>query len=200
MTARDFDATLLKFRQNCCFRLLPVLILIAFSTSGPTTAPTRPTCAPVGTHWDDAPAVRLARCRRFFSATAVAVLLSFPAPAVRADEAPQRQSWTVGTGKTVVLAEYYEIQEADCRAMRAPPVIIKTRPTLGKLVVNTTTGQAGKSAKCRHVQVPVTRVLYHAGLEPGRDSFAWEIFFQARELGTRTVQGSATLTHQPSDR
>lgn len=97
-------------------------------------------------------------------------------------------------GKTVVLAEYYEIQESDCRALRAPPVIIKTRPTLGKLVVNTTTGQADKTAKCRHVRVPVTRVLYHAGMAPGRDDFGWEIFFQARQLGTQSVQGAATIT------
>ncbi|AOB33765.1 hypothetical protein AKI39_15485 [Bordetella sp. H567] len=127
-------------------------------------------------------------------------MLAFPAPAVRADEAPQRLSWTVGTSSTVVLAEYYEIQESDCRAMRAPPVVVKARPTLGKLVINTTTGQASQSAKCRHVQVPVTRVLYHAGTEAGRDSFSWEIFFQARDLGTRSVQGSATLTRRPTDR
>lgn len=99
-----------------------------------------------------------------------------------------------------MLAEYYEIQESGCRAMRAPPVIIKTRPTLGKLVVNTTTGQARKSARCAHVQVPVTRVLYHSGSEPGRDTFGWEIFFQSRDLGTRSVQGSATVTRQPVDR
>ncbi|OZI61249.1 hypothetical protein CAL28_18130 [Bordetella genomosp. 11] len=100
-----------------------------------------------------------------------------------------------------MLAEYYEIQESGCRAMRAPPVIVKTRPTLGKLVVNTTTGQASRSAKCRHVQVPVTRVLYHAGDRPGQDAFAWEIFFQARDLGTRAVQGSATVTPgRPTDR
>jgi hypothetical protein len=136
---------------------------------------------------------------RFFSATGLAVLLAFPPVMSRAEDA-QRQTWTVGTGKVVVLAEYYEIQESDCRAMRAPPVVVKTRPTLGKLVINTTTTLAEKPAKCRHVSVPVTRVLYHAGQEPGHDAFGWEIFFQSRELGTRSVQGTATLTRQTTGR
>lgn len=137
---------------------------------------------------------------RFFSATGLAVLLAFPPAVTRAADKTQHQAWTVETGKTVVLAEYYEIQEADCRAMRAPPVIVKTRPALGKLVINTTTALAGKTAKCRHVQVPVTRVLYRAGDEPGRDTFGWEIFFQSRELGTQSVQGSATVTSRTTGR
>uniref|UniRef100_UPI0039F021E7 hypothetical protein n=1 Tax=Bordetella sputigena TaxID=1416810 RepID=UPI0039F021E7 len=133
-----------------------------------------------------------ARAARYFSATTLALLAGLPA-APRA-EASQRNSWTVGAGSTTVLAEYYEIQESDCRAMRAPPVIVKTRPAQGKLVINTTMGQADKPAKCRHVQVPVTRVLYHAGAQPGRDAVGWEIFFQSRELGTRALQGTVTVT------
>ncbi|WP_143277449.1 hypothetical protein [Bordetella genomosp. 9] len=140
-----------------------------------------------------------ARQARYFSATSLALLCCLPG-LLRAEDS-QRGGWTVGAGSTTVLAEYYEIQASDCRALRAPPVVVKTRPTQGKLVINTTTGQADKPAKCRNVQVPVTRVLYHADSRPGRDAVGWEIFFQSRELGTRSVQGTVTVTaRQPPGR
>ncbi len=106
----------------------------------------------------------------------------------------------MGTGKTVVLAEYYEIQESDCRAMRAPPVVIKTRSTLGKLVVNTTTGQAGNIG-----QVPARPGAGDARALPcGRGAGARHLrlgdFLPGARLGTRSVHGSATLTRQPTDR
>lgn len=176
-----------------------MLILTAFSRLRRANRPLAALWKTPGV-WN-APPARLARARfpRFISATGMALGLAMaPLPGAAADV--QRQAWTVATGRTVVLAEYYEIQESGCRAMRAPPVVVKARPTLGKLVINTTTGQVDKPGRCRHIQVPVTRVLYHAGDEPGQDSFGWEIFFQARELGTRAVQGSATLTRQAAPR
>jgi hypothetical protein len=142
----------------------------------------------------------LSTFQRFFFATGMAALLAFqPVEAHAADDTQQR-SWTVAPGKTVVLARYYEIQESDCRAMRAPPVVIKTKPALGKLVINTTTELADKPSKCRHVKVSVTRVTYHAGTEAGHDTFSWQIFYQSRKLGTQTLQGTAIITPQTSGR
>ncbi|CAM3443458.1 hypothetical protein BOSP111201_05125 [Bordetella sputigena] len=169
-----------------------MLILTPLSTTRPPRALGNALNAGVAAPRAGAAGGWRARAARYFSATTLALLAGLPA-APRA-EASQRNSWTVGAGSTTVLAEYYEIQESDCRAMRAPPVIVKTRPAQGKLVINTTMGQADKPAKCRHVQVPVTRVLYHAGAQPGRDAVGWEIFFQSRELGTRALQGTVTVT------
>jgi hypothetical protein len=129
----------------------------------------------------------------------MAALLAFPSCKSHAADETQQRSWTVAPGKTVILARYYEIQESDCRAMRAPPVVIKTKPALGKLVINTTTELADKPSKCRHVKVPVTRVTYHAGTEAGRDTFSWQIFYQSRQLGTQSVQGTATITSRTPD-
>jgi hypothetical protein len=128
------------------------------------------------------------------------VLASLPGKPSYAADGGQGQTWAIQAGKSLVLARYYEIQESDCRAMRAPPVVVKVRPTLGKLVINTTTELADKPAKCRHVKVPVTRVLYQAGTQPGPDPVGWQIFFQSRELGTQSVQGTATVTPRKPDR
>jgi hypothetical protein len=105
----------------------------------------------------------------------------------------QRQAWQVAAGAPVVLARYYEIQASDCRAMRAPPVAVTTRPVLGKLVVNTISALATEPAKCRHVKVPVTQVVYHPTATGGQDAVGWRVYFQSRELGTRPVQGTVTI-------
>jgi hypothetical protein len=113
-------------------------------------------------------------------------------PAHAADA--QRQAWQAAPGTPVVLARYYEIQASDCRAMRAPPVAVTTRPVLGKLVVNTFSALATEPAKCRHVKVPVTQVVYHPTATGGQDAVAWRVYFQSRELGTRSVEGTVTIS------
>lgn len=136
-----------------------------------------------------------ARLRDFFATalgTLLVLALALACSNIYAAEA-QRRTWHVSSDQPVVLETYYEIQESDCRAMRAPPVIITTRPVLGKLVVNTTSGLADKTPKCRHVKVPVTRVVYQPGPTPGRDDFGWQIYFQARDLGTQSVKGTAVI-------
>jgi hypothetical protein len=189
---------IMKFRQNGLFIPVSVLILITFSTFYGHRAPSPPSSAggKPRTHPGRRQPGRPFRATevRFFFATGFALMLACAPGRPYAAQGTQHQSWTVATGKMAVLAEYYEIQESGCRALRAPPVVIKARPALGKLVVNTTTALADKTSRCRHVKVPVTRVLYHAGSQPGRDAFAWEIFFQSRELGTRSVQGAVTVT------
>ncbi|ARP82395.1 hypothetical protein CAL12_17270 [Bordetella genomosp. 8] len=176
-----------------------MLILTAFSTTRPIRGLRTALIATLAALGQSRSAGACGPLPRYFSATSLALLCCLPG--VLHAEGAQRGSWTVGAGSTTVLAEYYEIQGSDCRALRAPPVVIKTRPTQGKLVINTTTGQADKPAKCRNVEVPVTRVLYHAGPQLGSETVGWEIFFQSRELGTRSVQGTVTVTaRQPSRR
>jgi hypothetical protein len=173
-----------------------VLILSAFSTT-PTSADhfvpaqRRPLDRCAASLW----AERVLRGRikkRYFYATSMAVWLALcPCKAHAADE--QRQAWRVTGGTPRVLARYYEIQGSDCRAMRAPPVAITTRPVLGKLVVNTISELATQPAKCRHVKVPVTQVVYHPDASGGQDVVGWRVYFQSRELGTRSVQGTVTI-------
>jgi hypothetical protein len=106
----------------------------------------------------------------------------------------RQQTWTVPPGRATVLASYYEILDSNCKALRAPPVVLTTRPALGSLSLNTTVVLADNPASCRHVRVPVTQVLYQAGKQPGTSSAAWEVHFQSRNLGTRRVQGTVTVS------
>ncbi|ARP86252.1 hypothetical protein CAL13_08600 [Bordetella genomosp. 9] len=111
-----------------------------------------------------------------------------------ADGATTVQAWRAPAGESVVLGRYYEIQPADCRALRAPPVALKIRPAQGKLIVNTTTQLAGAPGKCRNVQVPVTLVRFQAGQTTGQVEVGWQVFFQSREKGTQQVRGTVTVT------
>jgi hypothetical protein len=108
--------------------------------------------------------------------------------------ADRSQTWTVPPARATVLASYYEILDSNCKPLRAPPVVLTTRPAQGSISLNTTTMLADNPASCRHVRVPVTQVLFQAGKPASPSNVAWEVHFQSRNLGTLRVQGTVTVS------
>jgi len=107
---------------------------------------------------------------------------------------PRPRAWSVPPSKATLLATYYEIVDANCRALMAPTVRITDRPAMGTLTVSHGLGLADNPAKCANIQVPVTQVYYQAGNKLGQDNFSWEVKFQSQNLGTQRVQGAVAIT------
>jgi hypothetical protein len=137
--------------------------------------------------------IRLPRSRLAGRAALLACFLALSSMS-KAHAGPlARQAWTVPQGKPTILASYYEIQESNCMALRAPPVILKTRPAQGSLSLNKTFMLAENPPQCRHVRVPVTQVIYQAHRAVGTSQAAWDVHFQSRSLGTRQIAGTITV-------
>lgn len=137
---------------------------------------------------------RLPRCRLARHAALLSCALAVSSPGETLADTLTREAWTVPRGEPTVLATYYEIQESNCMALRAPPVTLKTRPAQGSLSLNRTFILAENPPRCRHLRVPVTQVIYQPREATGTSQAAWDVHFQSRSLGTRQVIGTITVT------
>ncbi|MFC4276797.1 hypothetical protein [Achromobacter aloeverae] len=132
--------------------------------------------------------------RRLLPYLAATALVSMAAHAGGNNNIPQPRAWSVPPGKATLLATYYEIVDANCRPLKAPAVRILSRPALGTLTVSSDVGLADNPSRCANIKVPVTQVYYQAGMQPGQDTFSWEVHFQSRNLGTQRIQGAVAVT------
>lgn len=104
----------------------------------------------------------------------------------------------VTQGQELPLGTYYEIDRGSCQALAAPRVRLGEKPRLGRATVVKLQRQVVQTGgRCGTMAVPAVQIRYQA-LQPGSDTMAWEVTYQARGAAPREIDAAIRVMPRPA--